>query len=266
MSERQNAWISREERLASWEACFDPRTDPGRLLTWLALVLAAGERESIYRVLRCAARGYDRDRQGEPLAVLRQGFEASGTLHLLDFESDGAAPGDRIDTRVAYWDVHGRAVEERVADLGAILSRAFPERLYTSYMASRPPFCIEGSRLETRDPTSPWQFDRRPSLAIRFYTHSDIWFPLVQGLLVRDTPYDPPRDNRELAGRHTPRLNRFVAEVREATLEAGGQWRIDEDFCDSFLLYGIRETGIDLSAIPAEPIRPPRSNRWADTD
>jgi hypothetical protein len=35
-------------------------------------------------------------------------------------------------------------------------------------------------------------------------------------------------DNRELAERHTPRFNRFLAKVRAAALAVGGTWQLAE--------------------------------------
>ena len=66
---------------------------------------------------------------------------------------------------------------------------------------------------------------------VRFGLYSDIWCPWVLGFLEEDWPAPTPRemfDNRELAGAHTPRLNRFLAAARQACLGAQGEWLLEE--------------------------------------
>jgi hypothetical protein len=68
---------------------------------------------------------------------------------------------------------------------------------------------------------------------------SDIWFPIVDGSMERkvginmdfdeETRYEGGFDNRELANRHTPRLNRFLSAIAAKVIEMGGEWSIGED-------------------------------------
>jgi hypothetical protein len=69
---------------------------------------------------------------------------------------------------------------------------------------------------------------------------SDIWFPIVNGFMEKkvgiwDTfgadevaDYKGRFDNRELANRHTPRLNRFLSAIAAKVTEMGGEWSIIE--------------------------------------
>jgi len=75
--------------------------------------------------------------------------------------------------------------------------------------------------------------------AVHGTKHENLWFPRVTGLDVGDDGGRDPKvrhpargrdglmDNSELAARHTPRLNRFIATLRDAILDLGGTWKLD---------------------------------------
>jgi hypothetical protein len=85
---------------------------------------------------------------------------------------------------------------------------------------------------------------------------SDIWFPTIDGSVERkvgiDTSFDADEiarytkgfDNRELANRHTPRLNRFLSAIAEKVIEMGGEWSIglyvDPKYLEKMTLTGIQ--------------------------
>jgi hypothetical protein len=85
---------------------------------------------------------------------------------------------------------------------------------------------------------------------------SDIWFPIVDGSVERkvgiDTSFDTDEiayytggfDNRELANRHTPRLNRFLSAIAEKVIEMGGEWSfgpyVDPKYLEKMTLTGIK--------------------------
>jgi hypothetical protein len=85
---------------------------------------------------------------------------------------------------------------------------------------------------------------------------SDIWFPIVDGSVERkvgiDTSFDTDEiayytggfDNRELANRHTPRLNRFLSAIAEKVIEMGGEWSlgpyVDPKYLKKMTLTGIK--------------------------
>jgi hypothetical protein len=87
---------------------------------------------------------------------------------------------------------------------------------------------------------------------------SDIWLPVVKGSLERkvgvgtevslgadkEAHYQGVFDNRELANRHTPRLNRFLSAIAAKVIEMGGEWSIGEDvdpkYKEQMTLTGIK--------------------------
>jgi hypothetical protein len=85
---------------------------------------------------------------------------------------------------------------------------------------------------------------------------SDIWFPIVKGSVERKfgiyhtfgaddaAYYEGGFDNRELANRHTPRLNRFLSAIAAKITEMGGEWSIgehvDPKYKEQMTLTGIK--------------------------
>jgi hypothetical protein len=106
------------------------------------------------------------------------------------------------------------------------------------FMASRAPLAIDGTQgpLAVRD------------LTVAFAIHADIWFPWIVGWLEEGERFEPCIDNRPLARVHAPRLGRFLAAVKAATLAAGGAWEVDWESSEGQLAYAIRDDGIDVDA------------------
>ncbi len=76
--------------------------------------------------------------------------------------------------------------------------------------------------------------------------------PWVVGFLER-SDYTAKFDNHELALRHSPRFNAFLAAVQQATLEADGQWYIDEhDITYAQYAKFLTSTGINLTQVDTE--------------
>lgn len=117
-------------------------------------------------------------------------------------------------------------------DLGALLRRFYPQaELEAPTAVTRcPPISIRGVLSNTRQLEASIGVRRGTRAHIRFRLLSDIWFPWVYGIgLDLSSDLHKRFDNRELAQYHTPRLNRFLAAVREATQAIGGQWYLDTD-------------------------------------
>jgi hypothetical protein len=92
--------------------------------------------------------------------------------------------------------------------------------------------------------------------SVKITLTSDIWFPIVDGYLERKVRvntdfgadekarYQGGFDNRELANRHTPRLNRFLSAIAAKVTEMGGEWSIGEDvdpkYKEQMTLTGIK--------------------------
>ena len=134
-----------------------------------------------------------------PLAIRRQGELApSGTVSL--YRENGIR-------------------DVTTSDLGEVLRELRPERT-PRVVQSAAPVVVRGG-------TFPINRDVEIVVSIRLDT--DLWFPQVVGLF-EEVPEDEDRPdffpNEELATRHTPRLNAFLAEVQEATLATGGTWKV----------------------------------------
>lgn len=115
----------------------------------------------------------------------------------------------RAAARVTVYGNSG--IEEReVSDLGAELLSLRPELDRVPHVAP----------LEISGPLTKDTVD----VVIALYT--DLWFPTVVGINDLDDDVET-YDNSVLAARHTPRLNRFLAAMREAAESRGAGWEHD---------------------------------------
>ena len=119
------------------------------------------------------------------------------------------------------------------------------------------PVVLNAPKMIVRPPPGKQAYLRPVRVSIQLET--DIWFPRVLGFLDREEESDPRRgpddmyDNSALAARHTPRLNRFIASVREAALDLGAQWELEEFDEPGLHIHYIpmcHETGIALDLPP----------------
>jgi hypothetical protein len=113
---------------------------------------------------------------------------------------------------MAYYEA-GQLVESEVSDICAILA-ADPE---TEDAMPRHPSYDGPIYL------SPWYYSNEVAL-LTVELWSDIWFPCAWG------NYREPRgfvDNRDLAERHTPRFNTFLARIRDYVTPYGGTVTLD---------------------------------------
>ena len=183
-------------------------------------------------------------------------------------------------TLLSYYDRNGQLVEREVDNLGALLRQLRPaeelinpelpeknklseKKLIESYQAhgsaiffrsSKGSDLVRWEELETWNnlPEEVRKDKDEPSVSKAYLVieiYSDIWLPKVLGVLDDVLPNDPPlHDNRELALRHTPRLNRFLQGVKKLIEQRGGTWEADE--CDTSRYYTemIGDEGIILDA------------------
>lgn len=105
--------------------------------------------------------------------------------------------------------------DRRVRDCGAELLALRPDLERVPHV---PALSISG----------PQFYDRSKPIYFTISLETDIWFPRVVGF--NDDRDDIVwYDNSALAGRHTPRLNRFLAAVRDAAVALGGAWSVEVD-------------------------------------
>jgi hypothetical protein len=228
-----NYWTVRSEpALACWRARF-PTTNAAqidRLLDFVQGLIAAGERERIYRVLetRQPYRFRAADGTGTYDQFLRACWRERAVLPLFDFGTPFVIPtpeGDlRTPSEVCYFAADGQIASEWIEDAGELLERLRPADVgdgTLSYMQHLPPLLIEGQTLRA---------DALPaSTALTFTINTDLWFPVAFGLMEPDWPPDTPRglyDNSALASCHTARLNAFLQTVREGAITLGGAWAL----------------------------------------
>jgi hypothetical protein len=153
---------------------------------------------------------------------------AARDLRIFQPQDDG-----RNTTLLAYYDVAGQVVEAEVSDVCAILA-ADPETAQA--MPRHPPY--DGSIY-----LSPWYFeDETAELTIELW--SDIWLPWVWGNYLETPDFV---DNRELASRHTPRFNTFLAAIRNYVTPYDGTVELDQPEANDFQAD---DNGIRLDAVP----------------
>jgi hypothetical protein len=158
-------------------------------------------------------------------------------------------------TKVSYYGKNGRIIDEYVGeqDLGKIL--------YNYHLGNLGKY--QSNYYFGKDFLHPYygclKFDEGVTSEVCYVNiklTSDIWFPVVKGFVEKkvgighifgaDKPavYKRGFDNRELANRHTPRLNRFLSAIAAKVTEMGGEWSIREheesEYREQMTLTGIK--------------------------
>lgn len=104
--------------------------------------------------------------------------------------------------------------------------------------------------LPTRDPAQMARMIGRDQSRVTFRISSDIWLPWIIGAIDPTYALEQRFDNRDLAQRHTLRLNRFLDEARGITIAMGCSWSLN---CDPNVLrhddrFMVHDAGINLMA------------------
>jgi hypothetical protein len=125
-----------------------------------------------------------------------------------------------------------------------------------------------GLRMKHFAPLEVMWFPRASWFSVSILTTTDLWWPWF---FADGNPRNSIVDNRALAYRHTPRLNRFLATVRTEALRIGGSWGTDPvetlpglyDQLDDQLLIRL-DGGAAPETAPHRPpaVRADRRNRW----
>jgi len=100
---------------------------------------------------------------------------------------------------------------------------------------------------------------RRLPVAVLIGIHSDIWFPWVYGSAHPDADHRRMFDNRELASRHTPRLNGFLGEVAAAARRVGGGFGVWPDGTGMRAINWVDDDGVLLDWEPEAGVMPPEA-------
>lgn len=220
----RNRWTVERETVLEWVARLPAAAHPD-LLEWRRQAVAAGADFAVYRV--------------------------AGAERLPD---DPGAPFDHHHTatsRIAFADAGGAVVEDEIEDLGLVLAAA----PYAAPVRHRPPLRVDtgfGTGLGAGSGVEFWA---------SISTCSDIWLPWSSARYEEDAEPEDFSDNRELADLHTPRLNAFLARLREVTVAMGGSWALERDTTDRALLFELGDSGVLLDA--ENPLERPEWN-WVD--
>lgn len=85
-------------------------------------------------------------------------------------------------------------------------------------------------------------------IQISINLHSDFWFPWCMGWTYDNpaTSKDEMYDNRQLAWRHTPRLNQCLIEIRQLVFDINGTWEVRTEDVHEQYQHMVTETGIEL--------------------
>jgi hypothetical protein len=204
-AEAPAAWFAQPDSyIAGWEA-----DAAGHELELARGIVNAGERHEVFRIVTVPVGGGKPEPFDYPAHLERGARPFALTPEEAPAGRRFATPG-----RICWEEPDGRLVDGEVADLGPLLMRLRPDAAPWAaelFMAYVPPVVVQ--------PLSG---------AFNIVLRTDIWFPRILGVLDGNAPLppaEPSRDNTRLARCHTPRLNAFLADVRETALALGGSWR-----------------------------------------
>lgn len=228
----KNPWTISLDVLVEWIATL-PAEGSAEHAAWFRTALEQGEALDVYRVQRVRGVGYDRDVDGAPGAFLRD--------HP-DVDAGQLLAHDHIAmTRVAFHGPAGDVVEDELSDLGTALA------MHRRRVRHQPP--LELMVFDWSRPPDP-PVEMRVSARI----YSDIWLPWTDAFEDLDSPAPEFGDNRALASRHTPRLNAYLAALREVTVSLGGRWELDRSDLGPEVAFQVAEDGVRLDTVPP-PVR-----------
>ncbi|SHN19699.1 hypothetical protein [Cryptosporangium aurantiacum] len=234
MQPEDPAWNVRgDQPIATWVIEFPADTDRATLLNWQHTVIAAGEDTLAYRIHDEHSTGYQRARHGSFADYLH---------HLGD--QVPAPPGEyrtglifdeapQAISRLAHPAPDSTITETDIWTMRQIASHA---------PSSQWPLTIASDRNQPHG-----------SIGVAIWISTKIWLPWIYRYTVdgnTDPEFDahnPPLDNRELATRHTPRLNTFLHAAATATRAAGGTWTLGHDTSATYL-FELHTAGVRLDA------------------
>lgn len=238
---KKNCWVSCRHAFASWTVIFPGhfRTNGGaQLIYFMEKLLAAGKRERVFYIQQTTSPYRYVAGMGESyLDYNRRIARETGVLPFFATTSYG----DSVTTsRISYYDTNHQIVESEVGNLYTLMNHLHPTTTETYWITHYKPLELSsGIGIELDKHTN--------SDYLRIDLHSDIWLPKIMGWMDSDPVDHIPRyDNRELAACHTPRLNRFIANIHALTLEMGAEWICSGG--ERFSSYNpvLTETGIRL--------------------
>ena len=242
MSRHDNHWSAYRNALFGWTATVPLRADaPRALLDWTLAVVELARVTDAVRFRKVDGTYWQ---WLELVAWLEHGLAERSVVDAFAF----ARRFDRTGSTVAYHDERG-IHEELVDDVGGLLARlrAPVDDMYGSAVRRAPPLWVGGHAISFTTPDAVMAAARLPSTNVKILVECDLWLPWVPGRIDpadRETFYD----NRALAERHTPRLNAFLAGLRESVTSRGGHMELTFFSENQWLPLMVGVDGIDLGA------------------
>jgi hypothetical protein len=283
----KNLWIHTDPAFVTWIADFTAiAKQPASILEFVRALLTAGAAHRIFEVVEAPLIGYRRDHDGALGDVLGRLLEHDRVLDMFGFTGSAMMPGPPtssiVETTLAYYDREDRLVERVVTDQGAVLAslEPVPDSIPNGFMTHYPAVRITGRRYagvregvpvgravritgdryaDVRE-GAPVDRSAHPlRVAVYLGIHSDIWFPWVYGSAHPDADHRRMFDNRELANRHTPRLNAFLGEVAAAARRIGGSFGVWPDETGGQASTCVDDEGVLLDWLPIAGVMPPEA-------
>lgn len=243
MNER-NHWSSHRDTILLWGAWVPLRGDaPDALVEWTKQIVVLAEDLGIaeFRPVEDAP-WWSRE---QVFGHIDRRFAEEGIV-----DAFGFARGFKCTrSTLAYYNRAG-IVEQPVDDIGALLDRLRGPVSDWHRFAIDPaaPIAVHGHAINYKQGATGMSAHELPTTSVELHLHSDIWLPWVRGPL--DPEKDELYDNRELAARHTTRLNRFLDELRRMTVDQGGSWHFFSFSQEPSLLAMAGPDGIRLLDTP----------------
>ena len=261
----KNLWIHKDNAFATWIADFTAiATRPAEIFQFVRAALISGAKHRIFEVAEAPVIGYSRERDGALDDVLSRLLNQDRVLDLFGFTGSAMMPGTPtssiVETTLCHYDREDKIVERVVTDLGAVLAslEPVPDSIPNGFMTHYPAIRITGRRYpDIRDGVPVDKRSNRLPVAVLLGIHSDIWFPWVYGSAHPEADHVRMFDNRELASRHTPRLNAFLGDVALAARGVGGSFGVWPDETGTRAADWVDDSSVLLDWQPTAGIMPP---------
>lgn len=240
----RNLWVQTEAPFVTWHADVTALLDkPDVLVDLTCSILEAGAEHDLVIPVEVPDVGFVQD-DARPLPdVIRECWNDRGIVEL--FRPLRSA---RVQARLSWFDRHDKIVEQSTEDLAAVLTdlQPVPGAIRRTLLdGGYSPVAFDGWRLSYPDHRT---LATKPIERATFgcALHSDIWFPYVRGLAHPKCDLDRWFDNRDLALRHTPRLNSFVERCAALVVGAGGRWYVEASESKRTVAPFVHDRGIHL--------------------
>ncbi|MCU0499904.1 MAG: hypothetical protein MUF87_21345 [Anaerolineae bacterium] len=227
---KKNEWIVNGRRtLAEWQVTLNPMEDLETTVNsywafWEYLLLQA----KTERIFGIVADFYDADHQPlDYLSYCKMKYHTENKLNLFSIvlRSTHEFP---FQQEVCCYNLDGEVERFTTRNLGGLLESLRPDIQSKDTKLDFMP-CIIGLRIDQPRPLVGLSSIEKEPIRIGIELTSSIWFPKVldklNEKLVKEYSW---MDNGELADCNTPRLNRFLLNVREKALEMKSGWELVE--------------------------------------